>query len=284
MRTSCSRPSSSSAPIRPPVGPTTSSSAVPPTDAVDHSAISLSPCSPTIVACTLLTPTPSRSASRWRSRDVSSTVPLPITRSGGSPRELLGDERDDVDRVRHQQHDGRRCDVEDRRQALGGSAPRWRRPARVGSGPGSCLAPAVTTTRSASRHTGDIAAARDVTAADELQAVAQVQHLGPGAGRVDVVQRDLVGDPADHAGVGDRGADAARRRRPPPCPTRPSGHGTDDAREDVAQAPSGSRRLSRAFFRFSRVIQATSGSSMPCSRWNAASPSAGSAAITTLQP
>ena len=58
---------------------------VPPTVAVDHSTVSVSPCSPTTIAWTLATLTPRRSASTWRSRDESSTVPLPITRPCGRP-------------------------------------------------------------------------------------------------------------------------------------------------------------------------------------------------------
>lgn len=45
-----------------------------------------------------------------------------------------------------------------------------------------------------------------------------------------------------------------------------------------------SSRFRRAFLRFSRTIQATSGSVLTSSRRNTAIPSTGSAAITTLQP
>ena len=57
---------------------------------------------------------------------------------------------------------------------------------------------------------GDVVAPVDPAATDELQTVAQIEHLGPGARAVDVVQGDLVGDAVDHAGVGDGGPDAAR--------------------------------------------------------------------------
>jgi len=40
----------------------------------------------------------------------------------------------------------------------------------------------------------DVVAALDPTTTNELQAVAEVERLGPGAGAVDVVQRDLVGE------------------------------------------------------------------------------------------
>ena len=194
--------------IRPPSGPTTSSSGVPPTVADDHRAISLSPCSPTIEAWTLVTPTPSRWARRWRSRDVSSTVPLPITRLCGKAGDLLGDVRDDVDGVRHEQVDGVGRDLEQRREHAADEP-------HVGAGevePWHAGAALRRTCRDddevgVGAH-ADVATARDVTAADELQAVAEVEHLRRRPRRVDVVDGDLVGDAIDHAGICDGAADA----------------------------------------------------------------------------
>ena len=43
---------------------------------------------------------------------------------------------------------------------------------------------------------GGVGPTADVAAADELEAVAEVEHLGLDPGRVDVVERDLAGERA----------------------------------------------------------------------------------------
>ncbi len=53
--------------------------------AFGHSGNSVSPCSPTMSACTLAVLTPARSARRQRRREVSSTVPDPKIRDAGRP-------------------------------------------------------------------------------------------------------------------------------------------------------------------------------------------------------
>ena len=56
----------------------------PPIEAEDHSATSLSPCSPAMYAWTLPTATLTSRAISWRSRDESSTVPEPNMRAGSA--------------------------------------------------------------------------------------------------------------------------------------------------------------------------------------------------------
>ena len=138
--------------IRPPSGPTTSSSGVPPTVADDHSTISLSPCSPTIEAWTLVDADAEplgEEVAQPRRVEHGAAADDPAVRQAG---DLLGDVRDDVDGVRDEQVDGVRRDLEQRRQRAADERD-------VGAGevepgpPGPCVAPAVTTTRSASAHT-----------------------------------------------------------------------------------------------------------------------------------
>ena len=123
-------------------------------------------------------------------RDVSSTVPLPITRSWGEPVSSWAVYVDDVDRVGDEQHDGVR---RRRRGSAAGHGGRARRaPARSSLlWPRACLAPAVTMTRSASAAHGDVAAARRRARRRRTEAVTEVERFRFGPHPVDVVQRDL---------------------------------------------------------------------------------------------
>ncbi|CPU66580.1 Uncharacterised protein [Mycobacteroides abscessus] len=68
-----------------PSGETQSRIGTGPMRACDHSANPVSPCSPTMSACTLVAATRALSATRRRSREVSSTVPDEKTRDVGRP-------------------------------------------------------------------------------------------------------------------------------------------------------------------------------------------------------
>ena len=125
------------------------------------------------------------------------------------PGDLLGDERHHVDRIGDQQHDRLRSHTQQRGECLPdqvhvATGQLHAGLARVLLGPGGHHHDV-----GAGTHL-DIVAAGDTPSPDELQAMPQVEDLGPGLGTVDVVESDLVGDPVDHRGVGDGGADAAR--------------------------------------------------------------------------
>jgi hypothetical protein len=127
---------------------------------------------------------------------------------GRQARVLEGRVGDHVDRVGDQQQDGLGSDL----QQLGDQRPGERDVglgqlqaglARLLLGPGGDhhqVGPAADL---------DVVGADDGGLGDELEPVVEVQHLGPGLGGVDVVQGDGPADPADQAGVGERGPDAA---------------------------------------------------------------------------
>ena len=140
------------------------------------------------------------------------------------PSQLLRNEGDDVDRVRHQQDQAQTA-----RRRGSAATPAERAPTLAAASSSRPLARPLLPPTATTNEIG-IAAHRDVTAtgdsatADELQAVAQVQHLGLGPGGVHVVQRDLVGDPGRSRWRRRPPCRRSRRPRPkPPCPTRPSG-------------------------------------------------------------
>ena len=127
---------------------------------------------------------------------------------GAETGQLLGGVRHHVDGVGDHHEAGVRCGLhEGRHQGAEHAGGRGR---EVEAGlPGLLLG--------AGRHRDDLRPGAhrdvgrplDVGGGQELQALAEVELLGPHLRRVDVVQGDGGGDAADQAGVGERGADGA---------------------------------------------------------------------------